>query len=91
MNVFLIVDIQNDFLPGGTLAVKEGDRIIPLINRLQKKFDLVVATQDWHPKDHKSFASNHTGKTPFDRIILGGLNQVLWPDHCVQGSKGAAF
>lgn len=91
MNVFLIVDIQNDFLPGGSLAVKNGDRIIPLINRLQEKFNLVVATQDWHPKDHKSFASNHPGKVPFDRITLGGLNQVLWPDHCVQGSKGAAF
>ncbi|MCU7524037.1 MAG: bifunctional nicotinamidase/pyrazinamidase [Ignavibacteria bacterium] len=91
MNVFLIVDIQNDFLPGGSLAVKDGDRIIPLINGLQEKFDLVVATQDWHPKDHKSFASNHQGKVPFDRITLGGLNQVLWPDHCVQGSKGAAF
>ncbi|HEX2964036.1 MAG TPA: bifunctional nicotinamidase/pyrazinamidase [Ignavibacteriales bacterium] len=91
MNVFLIVDIQNDFLPGGSLAVKNGDRIIPLINRLQEKFNLVVATQDWHPKDHKSFASNHPGKIPFDRITLGGLSQVLWPDHCVQGSKGAAF
>lgn len=91
MNAFLIVDIQNDFLPGGSLAVANGDKIIPLINRLQDKFDLVVATQDWHPKDHKSFASNHFNKVPFDEIILGGLNQVLWPDHCVQGSQGADF
>ena len=91
MDVFLIVDIQNDFLPGGSLAVKNGDKIIPLINRLQDKFGLVVATQDWHPKDHKSFASNHPNKAPFDQTILGGLNQVLWPDHCVQGSRGAEF
>ncbi|MCU7494088.1 MAG: bifunctional nicotinamidase/pyrazinamidase [Ignavibacteria bacterium] len=91
MNVFLIVDIQNDFLPGGALAVGNGDRIIPLINRLQHKFDLVVATQDWHPRDHKSFASNHPGKIPFDEIMLEGLKQVLWPDHCVQGSPGADF
>ncbi|MGE5621060.1 MAG: bifunctional nicotinamidase/pyrazinamidase [archaeon] len=91
MNVFLIVDIQNDFLPGGSLAVANGDKIIPLINRLQEKFDLVAATQDWHPKNHKSFASNHPNKVPFDQIMLGSLEQVLWPDHCVQGSWGAEF
>lgn len=91
MNALLIVDIQNDFLPGGSLAVADGDKVIPLINKLQDKFELVVASQDWHPMDHKSFASNHSGKVPFDEIILGGLDQVLWPDHCVQGSRGAEF
>lgn len=89
MKTFIIIDMQNDFCPGGALAVQEGDKIIPLINLLQNKFDLVVATQDWHPKTHKSFASNHPGKAVFDVITLDGLTQVLWPDHCVQGTKGA--
>jgi nicotinamidase/pyrazinamidase len=91
MHSLILVDIQNDFVPGGRLAVPEGDAIIPLANSLQKAFGLVVATQDWHPQSHKSFASNHHGKKPFDLIDLHGLQQVLWPDHCVQGSNGAAF
>jgi nicotinamidase/pyrazinamidase len=91
MNVLLIVDVQNDFLPGGALAVADGDQIIPVLNRIQKHFDLVVATQDWHPKNHGSFASNHAGKKPFDSTILGGLDQILWPDHCVQGETGSDF
>jgi nicotinamidase/pyrazinamidase len=89
MVALILVDIQNDFIPGGTLPVSAGDEIIPLVNELQNSFGLVVATQDWHPKNHKSFASNHTGKNPFDKIMLHGLEQVLWPDHCVQGSRGA--
>ncbi|MGN6534030.1 MAG: bifunctional nicotinamidase/pyrazinamidase [Ginsengibacter sp.] len=91
MNALIIVDVQNDFLPGGALAVNKGDTIIPAINDLQKDFDLVVATQDWHPADHKSFASAHPGKKVFDEINLDGLPQVLWPDHCVQESYGAQF
>lgn len=91
MNALLIVDVQNDFIPGGSLPVPQGDEIIPLINSLQKAFNLVVATQDWHPAQHKSFASSHAGKKPFDIIMLHGLEQVLWPDHCIQGSTGAAF
>ncbi len=90
MNALIIVDLQNDFCPGGSLAVKDGDKIIPLINALQKQFNLVLATQDWHPNDHGSFASNHN-KKPGERIILNGLDQILWPDHCVQGTKGAEF
>jgi nicotinamidase/pyrazinamidase len=91
MKVLIIVDIQNDFLPGGALAVQYGDAVIPVINKLQSQFDLVVATQDWHPEDHKSFASMHPGKKIFDEIKLNGLPQVLWPDHCVQETKGAEF
>ena len=87
----ILVDIQNDFLPGGALAVPEGDAIIPVVNRVQPRFDLVVATQDWHPLDHKSFASNHAGAKPFDQTTLHGLPQTLWPDHCVQGTRGAEF
>jgi len=87
----IITDIQNDFLPGGALAVSNGDEIIPLVNRLQELFPLVVATQDWHPVGHKSFASAHPGKNVFDRILLEGADQILWPDHCVQGSAGAAL
>lgn len=89
MKALIIVDMQYDFLPGGALAVNEGDQIIERINKLQEKFDLVVATQDWHPADHKSFASQHPEKNPFDVIDLNGTQQVLWPDHCVQGTKGA--
>ena len=89
MNALIIVDVQNDFLPGGALPVKDGDTIIPVINDLQNKFDLVVATQDWHPAGHKSFASSHPGKKVFEEIILDGLPQVLWPDHCVQQIFGA--
>lgn len=91
MNALIIVDVQNDFLPGGALAVKDGFDIIPVINSIQTKFDLVVATQDWHPAEHKSFASNHPGKKLFDEIDLDGLSQVLWPDHCVQETSGAEF
>jgi nicotinamidase/pyrazinamidase len=91
MKALLLIDIQNDFLPGGRLAVPEGDAIIPLVNQLQPHFELVVATQDWHPADHKSFASNHEGQQVFNKIDLNGLEQVLWPDHCIQGSAGAEF
>ncbi|NDE61182.1 MAG: isochorismatase family protein [Cyclobacteriaceae bacterium] len=87
----LLVDVQNDFLPGGALAVREGDRILPVIQKLQGQFSRILATQDFHPKDHESFASNHPGKTPGDVIDLHGLPQVLWPVHCVQGTWGAAF
>jgi nicotinamidase/pyrazinamidase len=89
MRALILVDIQNDFMPGGPLAVPLGDEIIPLVNELQSSFDLVVATQDWHPENHKSFASNHAGKNPFEKIVLHQLEQVLWPDHCIQGTTGA--
>ncbi|HET8900128.1 MAG TPA: bifunctional nicotinamidase/pyrazinamidase [Rhodanobacteraceae bacterium] len=91
MKTLLIIDVQNDFLPGGSLPVAGSDVIVPIINRLQARFDLVVAAQDWHPQNHASFASNHPGRAPFDAIELNGLAQTLWPDHCVQGSRGAAF
>ena len=87
----IIVDMQNDFSPGGALPAEGGDQIIGLINRLQEEFNLVVATQDWHPENHGSFASNHPGRKPGEVIELNGLNQELWPDHAVQGSKGAEF
>ncbi|HIY76578.1 MAG TPA: bifunctional nicotinamidase/pyrazinamidase [Candidatus Sphingobacterium stercorigallinarum] len=89
MKALIIVDIQYDFLPGGSLAVAKGDEIIPVINQIQPHYDLVVATQDWHPADHQSFASQHVGKAVFDQIDLDGAEQVLWPDHCVQQSPGA--
>ena len=91
MKALVVVDIQNDFLPGGALGVRDGDAVIPLINRLQPAFPLVVATQDWHPAGHLSFAANHPGKKEYDVIELAGLPQVLWPVHCVQGTEGAAF
>ncbi len=91
MRALIIVDVQNDFCPQGALPVKEGNLVVPVINQLQKKFDLVVATQDWHPKDHGSFAANHSGKKPGEVIQLNGLTQILWPVHCVQGTKGAEF
>jgi nicotinamidase/pyrazinamidase len=91
MRALLVVDIQNDFLPGGALAVQRGDEIIPLVNRLQAAYPLVVATQDWHPRGHGSFASSHPGRRPGDLGELAGLPQVFWPDHCVQGTAGAAF
>lgn len=91
MRALLLIDIQKDFLPGGFLAVPEGDKVIPILNKLQPHFDLVVATQDWHPQNHKSFASNHEGKQPFEETELQGMAQVLWPDHCVQNSEGANF
>ena len=89
MKALLLIDIQNDFLPGGRLAVPEGDAIIPLVNELQPHFELVVATQDWHPAGHESFASSHAGRSQFEQIDLHGLPQVLWPDHCTQASDGA--
>jgi nicotinamidase/pyrazinamidase len=91
VNALLVVDIQNDFLPGGALAVPDGNRVVPIINRLVDHFDLVLATQDWHPPDHGSFASNHPNHRPGDVIDLNGVPQVLWPVHCVQHSAGAAF
>jgi nicotinamidase/pyrazinamidase len=88
-DVFVVVDVQNCFLPGGSLAVKGGDEIVPLVNRLAKRFRHVVLTQDWHTADHVSFASQHAGKKPFDTVALPYGAQVLWPDHCVQGTEGA--
>lgn len=87
----ILVDLQNDFLPGGALAVPEGDRVVPLANRLAKAFDLVVATQDWHPAGHGSFAASHPGRQPGEVTDLHGLSQVLWPVHCVQDTPGADF
>ncbi|PYL22859.1 MAG: bifunctional nicotinamidase/pyrazinamidase [Verrucomicrobia bacterium] len=91
MNALIIVDLQNDFLPGGALAVPHGDEVVPLANKLQGRFELVLATQDWHPADHGSFAANHPGKKPGDRIILDDIEQILWPVHCVQNTHGADF
>jgi nicotinamidase/pyrazinamidase len=91
MDALLVVDIQNDFLPGGALGVPDGDQVIPLINRLIECFALVLATQDWHPANHGSFAANHPDRRPGEVIDLYGLTQVLWPVHCVQGSPGADF
>lgn len=91
MTALILVDLQNDFCPGGALAVAEGHETIPVANRMQHAFELVVATQDWHPITHESFAANHPGHRPGDVIDLHGLEQVLWPVHCVQKSFGAAF
>ncbi len=91
MKALIVVDVQYDFLPGGALEVPEGDKILPVVNELMEKFDWVVATKDWHPADHGSFAANHHGKKPGDVIELDGLEQILWPVHCVQNTKGAAF
>ncbi len=91
MTCLLLIDLQFDFLPGGSLAVPEGDTILPLLNELQPRFDLVVATQDWHPAGHRSFASTHPGKELYSEITWQDLPQRLWPDHCVQGSPGAAL
>jgi nicotinamidase/pyrazinamidase len=91
MRALILVDIQNDFLPGGALAVPDGDKVVPVANKVMKEFELVVATQDWHPANHGSFAANHPGKTPGEMIDLNGLPQVLWPVHCVQGTRGAEF
>jgi nicotinamidase/pyrazinamidase len=90
MKALVLVDLQNDFCPGGALAVPHGDEVVPVANRLAARFPLVVATQDWHPPDHGSFAANR-GKQPYQLGELGGLPQVMWPVHCVQGSAGAAF
>jgi len=91
MQALILVDIQQDFLPGGALAVPEGDRIIPVVNELQADYALVIATQDWHPVNHMSFAVNHPGRKPFEVIEWKGMSQTLWPVHCVQNSPGAEF
>lgn len=91
MKALIIIDIQFDFLPGGALAVARGDEVISTINDLQSSYELVVATQDWHPANHKSFFAEHEGKRAFESIQLNGLEQVLWPVHCVQGTKGASL
>lgn len=87
----ILVDLQNDFCEGGSLAVKDADAVIPLANELQAYFDLVIATKDWHPSDHTSFAPNHSGKKVGDKIMIEGQQQILWPVHCVQGTKGSDF
>jgi nicotinamidase/pyrazinamidase len=89
MDALLIVDVQNDFTPGGALAVPEGDRVVPVINALQERFPLVVATQDWHPANHVSFAANHPGRAIGEVVRVSGVDQILWPVHCVQRSAGA--
>ena len=91
MKALIIVDLQNDFLPGGALPVPHSDEVIQLANETQSYFDVVLATQDWHPPNHGSFAANHKGKKPGDRIILDGIEQILWPVHCVQNTRGAEF
>jgi len=90
-DVLLVIDVQNDFCPGGALAVPDGDAVVPVINRLAGAFDHVLLTQDWHPAGHTSFASSHAGRQPFETIEVAYGAQTLWPDHCVQGSTGAAF
>jgi nicotinamidase/pyrazinamidase len=90
-DLLLIIDVQNDFCPGGALAVADGDAVVPVINRLAERFDHVVLTQDWHPPHHSSFATAHPGSAPFETITMPYGQQTLWPDHCVQGTPGAAF
>lgn len=90
-DVLLVVDLQNDFCPGGALAVPEGDAVVPIVNALATRFAHVVLTQDWHPRGHLSFASSHPGRQPYETIAVAYGPQVLWPDHCVQGTRGAAF
>ncbi|WP_065818190.1 MAG: bifunctional nicotinamidase/pyrazinamidase [Nitratireductor rhodophyticola] len=87
----IVIDVQNDFCPGGALAVEDGDAVVPVINGLIERFDHVVLTQDWHPEGHSSFASSHQGKAPFETVEMPYGTQTLWPDHCVQGTGGAAF
>ncbi len=91
MRAVILVDLQNDFLPGGALPVPEGEAVVPIANVVQQLFPLVVATQDWHPQNHGSFAANHPGKHVYDEIDLNGLRQTLWPVHCVQNTRGAEF
>jgi len=91
MNALLIVDVQNDFCPGGALGVPEGDKIVPIVNQLTKEFEVVILTQDWHPAGHSSFASTHAGEEPYDTIEMPYGQQVLWPDHCVQDTAGSEF
>jgi nicotinamidase/pyrazinamidase len=87
----IVIDVQNDFCPGGSLAVAGGDKIVPLINEMIGRFEHVVLTQDWHPANHSSFASKHPGKQPYETVEMPYGTQTLWPDHCIQGSGGAAF
>jgi nicotinamidase/pyrazinamidase len=87
----IVIDVQNDFCLGGTLAVNYGDKIVPVINSIMDKFNVIIGTQDWHPQTHVSFASNHKGKNVYDQIDADGIMQTLWPDHCVQGTRGADF
>ncbi len=88
-DALIVVDVQNDFCPGGALAVPDGDAVIPVIHRIAERFEHVLLTQDWHPKGHCSFTSSYAGKKPGDRVRVGGEEQRLWPDHCVQGTRGA--
>ncbi|SLN12366.1 nicotinamidase/pyrazinamidase [Falsiruegeria litorea R37] len=90
-NALIVIDVQNDFCPGGALAVAQGDQIVSGINAMMADFDAVILTQDWHPSGHSSFASSHQGKSPFEMTEMPYGPQVLWPDHCIQGTKGAAF
>src|SRR5689334_3549977 len=90
-DILIVVDVQNDFCPGGALAVPGGDAVVPVVNRLARAFRHVVLTQDWHPPGHLSFASEHPGKAPFETTEVAYGTQVLWPDHCIQGTNGAAF
>jgi nicotinamidase/pyrazinamidase len=91
MRALLLIDLQNDFMPGGSLAVRGGDEVVPVANALMPRFTLVVATQDWHPADHRSFAANNPGTAPGDLVELDGVPQVMWPPHCVQDTDGAGF
>jgi nicotinamidase/pyrazinamidase len=90
-DLLLVIDVQNDFCPGGALAVGEGDAVVPVVNHLAEQFDHVALTQDWHPAGHSSFATSHPGSAPFETVPMPYGPQVLWPDHCVQGTAGAAF
>ena len=90
-DLLLIIDVQNDFCPGGALAVSDGDAVVPIVNRLSQRFDHAALTQDWHPSGHSSFATSHPGSAPFETIAMIYGQQTLWPDHCVQGTTGAAF
>jgi nicotinamidase/pyrazinamidase len=90
-DLLLIIDVQNDFCPGGALAVVDGDGVVPVVNRLVKRFDHVALTQDWHPAGHSSFATSHPGSAPFEAIDMPYGQQTLWPDHCIQGTSGSAF
>src|SRR3954454_19982767 len=90
-DILLVIDVQNDFCPGGALAVPDGDAVVPVINRLAEHFDHVVLTQDWHPPGHSSFASSHRERAPFSTVTTAYGEQTLWPHHCVQGTAGAAF
>lgn len=90
-NALIVIDVQNDFCPGGALAVPDGDAVVPIINAMMDDFDAVILTQDWHPAGHSSFASSHPGSAPYDMIDMPYGPQVLWPDHCIKGSEGALF